>query len=59
MKRTLTAALASLMLAGILAGVSEPVFHLTPAAIFTLDEGSSPVLISAPFVTSYGDSLSH
>ncbi len=59
MKRTLIAALASLMLAGVLAGASEPVFHIAPAAIFTLDEGSSPVLISAPFATSYGDSLSH
>jgi len=58
MKRALIAVLASLMLAGVLAGASEPVFHVAPTAIFAFGEGSSPVLINAPFVTSYGDSMS-
>ncbi len=59
MKQALIAALASLMLAGVLAGASEPIFHVAPAAAFVLNEGSSPVLANAPFAASYGDSMSH
>ncbi len=59
MKRALTAALASLMLAGILAGVSEPVSKISPTAIFALGGASSPVLLNAPLAASYGDTMSH
>ena len=58
MKQVLIAALASLMLAGVIAGASEPVFHVAPAAVFTLNEDSSPVLMSTPFAASFGDSMS-
>ena len=59
MKRALVAALASLMLAGILAGATEPVVNVGPLSAFSIVEGSSPVLVSAPFAAPYGDSLSH
>lgn len=59
MKRALVAALASLMLAGILAGATEPVVNFSPFAAFSTIEGSSPVLLSAPFAAPYGDSMSH
>lgn len=58
MKRALIAALASLMLAGVLAGTSEPIFQVAPSAVFALGAGSSSVLINAPFAASYGDSMS-
>ena len=58
MKRALIAALASLMLAGILAGTSEPIVNVPAAAFFSASEGSSPVLLNAPFAASYGDSMS-
>ncbi len=59
MKRTLIAALASLMLAGVLAGASEPVVNITPSAIFSLSGGPFPVLLNAPIAPPYGDSMSH
>jgi len=59
MKRVLVAALASLMLAGILAGATEPVVNLGPLSTFSIVEGSSPILVSVPFAAPYGDSLSH
>ena len=58
MKRSLIAALASLMLAGVLAGASEPVVRVAPSAIFSLNGGSSPILVNAPSVSLYGDSAS-
>ena len=58
MKRALVAALASLMLAGVLAGASEPVVNVAPLALFSAVEGSSPVLVNAPFAAPYGDSMS-
>ena len=59
MKKILIAALASLMLAGVLAGASEPVVNINPSAIFSLSGGPSPVLLNAPFALPYGDSMSH
>jgi len=59
MKRALVAALASLMLAGVLAGATEPVVDLGPLAAFSVFEGSSPVLVNAPFAAPDGDSRSH
>lgn len=57
--KALVAALASLMLAGILAGTSEPIINVPAAAFFSVSEGSSsPVLLNAPFTASYGDSTS-
>lgn len=58
MKKALVAALASLMLAGILAGATEPVVNLGPLAAFSTVEGSSPVLVNAPFAAPSGDSMS-
>lgn len=58
MKRALIAALASLMLAGILAGTTEPIVNVGPLSAFSIVEGSSPVLVSTPFAAPYGDSLS-
>jgi hypothetical protein len=59
MKRTLVAALASLMLAGVLAGATEPVMNVGPSAIFSLSGSPFPVLLNAPFALPYGDSMSH
>ncbi len=59
MMRALVAALASLMLAGVLAGATEPVVDLGPLAAFSSVQGSSMVLVSAPFVAPDGDSMSH
>lgn len=59
MKRVLVAALASLMLAGILAGATEPVVNFFPFAAFSTLEGSAPVFVNAPFAAPYGDSMSH
>lgn len=59
MKRALVAALASLMLAGVLAGATEPIVDLGPKAAFSIIERSSPILVNAPFTAPYGDSLSH
>ena len=58
MKRALIAALASLMLAGVLAGATEPIVDLGPMAAFSSIEGSSLVLVSAPFAAPDGDSKS-
>jgi hypothetical protein len=58
MKRALVAALASLMLAGILAGTSEPIVNVPATAFFSVNEGSSPGLLNPPFAASYGDSMS-
>ena len=55
MKRALIAALASLMLAGVLAGATEPIVDLGPMAAFPIIEGSSPVLLNAPFAAPDGD----
>lgn len=59
MKRALVAVLASLMLAGILAGASEPVVDLGPLAAFSIVEDSTPLLVNAPPAPPYGDSKSH
>ena len=59
MKRALVAALASLMLAGVLAGATEPVADMGPLAVLSFIEGSSPVLVDAPLAAPYGDSKSH
>ncbi len=59
MKKALIAALATLMLAGVLAGATEPLMKIGPSAVFALREGWSPVLVNAPFAPSYGDSASH
>ena len=59
MKRALVAALASLMLAGVLAGATEPVVHLGPLSAFSTVEGSSLVLVNAPFSAPAGDTMSH
>jgi len=59
MKRAFVAALASLMLAGILAGVTEPVVNLGPLSAFSIVESSSPILVSVPFAARSGDSWSH
>ena len=59
MKRALVAALASLMLAGVLAGASEPVVNLGPSSVFSAVEGSSPIFVNAPFAAPDGDSQSH
>ena len=58
MKKALIAALASLMLAGVLAGAGEPVVGIAPSAVFALSGRPSPVLVSAPIVALYGDSTS-
>jgi hypothetical protein len=59
MKRALVAALASLMLAGVLAGATEPLIDLGSFSGSSIVEGSAPVLVSAPFAAPYGDSMSH
>jgi len=59
MKRVFIAALASLMLAGVLAGASEPLSRISPAAVFALDDGSSLVLLGTAITSNYGDSVSH
>ena len=56
MKKTLIAMLASLMLAGILAGATEPVETIA-SSVFALG-GRSPILVNAPIIASFGDSLS-
>jgi len=59
MKRALVAALASLMVAGVLAGATEPVIKVTPFAAFSAVESSSPVLVNVPFAAPDGDPQSH
>lgn len=59
MKRALVAALASLMLAGVLAGATEPAVNIGPLAVLSFVEGSSPVLVNVPFAAPFGDSKSH
>ena len=55
MKRALIAALASLMLAGVLAGATEPLIDLGPIAAFPIIESSSPILVNAPLAAPNGD----
>lgn len=59
MMRALVAALASLMLAGVLAGATESVVDLGPSSASSTAEGSSLILVSAPFAAPAGDSVSH
>jgi len=59
MKKTLIAGLASLMLAGILAGASEPAARAGSSAVSALAGTYTPVMVNAPIETSYGDSTSH
>ena len=58
MKKMIVAALASLMLAGVLAGASETALDAAPSTILVLGDNASPAMNSS-FVTSYGDSQSH
>jgi hypothetical protein len=58
MKRALVAALASLMLAGVLAGATEPVVGMNLLSAFSIVEGSAPALVGAPLAAPYGDSMS-
>jgi hypothetical protein len=55
MKRALVAALASLMLAGVLAGATGPIVNLGPTTPFSTVEGSYPILANAPFAVREGD----
>lgn len=56
MKNVIIAALASLMMAGVLAGASEPVSKIATSGVFTLDQ-RSPILLNAPMLASCGDSM--
>ena len=58
MKKMIIAALASLMLAGVLAGASESALVAAPSTVLVLGDNASPTLADSPFVTSYGDSQS-
>ena len=58
MKKTVIAVLASLMLAGVLAGASDPVTKMAPSTVFALTGSSAPVLVNAPILATYGDSTS-
>lgn len=59
MKKPLIAALAGLMLAGILAGATEPVVSGSPSAAVSTDGRFSPTFGNAPILPWYGDSSSH
>ena len=59
MKKMIVAALASLMLAGVLAGASETALDAAPSTVLVLGDNAFPTLVDSPFVTSYGDSQSH
>ena len=59
MKKMMVAALASLMLAGVLAGASETALDAASSTVLVLGDNTSPALPDSPFVTLYGDSQSH
>jgi len=58
MKKTLIAALASLMLAGAIAGVSEATVRISQP-LPVLGEGSLPAPVQAPFTSGDDSSMSH
>ena len=58
MKRAITAFLASLMLAGALAGATESVSKMAQSGALSLGDGSFPAPIGSPSTLSYGDSSS-
>ena len=58
MKKAITAILASLTLAGALAGASESASNFTASAAFSLGDGSNPVPVECPGNFTYGDSAS-
>lgn len=57
MKRALIAALASLMLAGALAGAGESPLPTTGSTLLSLGDGSSPTPVDPPAGFAYGDSI--
>jgi hypothetical protein len=57
-KKTIIAVLASLMLAGILAGATQPVASGAPTAVVSIDGRFLPVFGNAPILPLYGDSTS-
>ena len=59
MKKMIVAALASLMLAGVLAGASETALDAAPSTVLVLGDNAFPTLVDSPFVRSYGGSQSH
>ncbi len=59
MKKFVTAALASLMVAGVLAGTNETALKVSPSMVLMVGDGSSSVLASSPFAESYSDIMSH
>ena len=59
MKRTIIAALASLMLAGVLAGASETALDAAPSTVLVLGDNASPTLANVALVPSYGETQSH
>lgn len=56
MKRVLVALIASLTLAGALAGASDSVSNVAPSAAVWLSEGPSPVPMGSPGNFAYGES---
>ena len=58
MKRVLTAALASFLLAGVLAGITESPFGDARSVRTSLSDGSCPAPLELPVQLSYGESIS-
>jgi hypothetical protein len=58
MKRALIAIVASLTLAGALAGASETISHTAPSAALSLGDGSCPTPMIVSGTVAYGDSTS-
>jgi len=58
MTKMIIAALASLMLAGVLAGASETALDAAPSTVLVLGDNASPPLANSSFVTTNGDSQS-
>jgi hypothetical protein len=58
MKKMLIGALASLMLAGALAGATQPTASYTHSMVVMLGDGVPPMPIESPMPVSYGDSSS-
>ena len=58
MKKILTAAIASLMLAGVLAGTTESPFGVAASVHINLGDGSCPPPLDLPAPLSYGESIS-
>jgi uncharacterized membrane protein len=57
-KRAITALLASLMLAGALAGATESVSKMAQSGVLSLGDGSFPAPVGSPGTFSYGDATS-